>query len=66
MVDTGETWREGGGGGGGVVGGGGGGGGLGLGPCRAGRHAGTVMVSNGHHEREKLCVGQSTLKKQPK
>ena len=35
---------------------------LGLGPCRAGRHAGTVMVSNGHPEHEKLCVRRSTSK----
>jgi hypothetical protein len=31
----------------------------GLGPCRAGRHADTVMVSNGSHEHGKLCVERS-------
>jgi hypothetical protein len=35
---------------------------LGLGPCRAGRHAGTVMVSNGHSEHGQLCVRHSASK----
>jgi len=32
----------------------------GLGPRRAGRHADSVVVSNGHHKHEQLCVGRST------
>jgi hypothetical protein len=35
---------------------------LGLGPCRAGRHPDTVMVSNGHYEHEQLRVGRSMSK----
>jgi hypothetical protein len=35
---------------------------LGLGPCRAGRHADNVMLSNGHPEHGQLFVGRSTPK----
>jgi len=36
---------------------------LGIDPCRAGRLADTVMVSNGHYKHEKLCVGRNTSRK---
>ena len=35
---------------------------LGLGPCRAGRFAGTVMVRNGYAKHDKLCVGAKHVK----